>query len=389
MASGPYPAAYMAYWMAHIGKSLLWAASDLITLYTLVTLYAVDPLVAGAMFLAALTANAVADMGVGVWLDRHPAHGAPLAGAALLISALAFPATMLAAPLGSGALVVAMLIFRVAYAGYDVPHNALMTQLAPDAGRAAWLSRGRTIGTGIAAFTVAASAADAVDPGRIALFLWTLSIAAAVLGSLLIPLLRRIPFVSPLQQGKAGLSLPIHFLAASVIGIVALGALAKSVLHLPPAAARIDSSHMLLLLTAGRTVSALLPFRIAGAQRGLMLLTMAYLVAAGIAAAFAWTTAAPMLVALGLAMGFTNLVGWALLPSLARGARGYGLYAMVSKLALGAAGLALAGGLGRAPAFAPGAFAPFALAVALGCVAAAALAAPGLTLWRSRAFAAR
>jgi hypothetical protein len=118
------------------------------------------------------------------------------------------------------------------------------------------------------------------------------------------------------------------------------------------------------------------------------LLGIAYLGAAGVAAAFVWTSAALALVALGLAMGITNLIGWALLPALARGARGYGLYTMASKLALGVSGLVLAGGLGRAPAFVPGAFAPFALAVALACAGAALLVVPGLTSRRRHGFTA-
>ncbi len=68
-------------------------------------------------------------------------------------------------------------------------------------------------------------------------------------------------------------------------------------------------------------------------------------------------------VLLGLAMGATNMIGWALLPALAQGLRGYGVYTMASKLALGAACLAVADGLGRVPTFAPEMFAGFAVLV--------------------------
>lgn len=147
--------AWSVYCAAHFGKSLLWTASDLLTLYVLVTLYRMDPVVAGALFLVALGANAVADLGVGVWIDRHPRHGAMLATMALAVSAASFPATMLLAPQRGFAVLTAMLVFRIAYAGYDVPHNALMARLASEPEQATWLSRGRTIGTGLAGSAVA------------------------------------------------------------------------------------------------------------------------------------------------------------------------------------------------------------------------------------------
>ncbi len=375
--------AWVAYCAAHFGKSLLWAASDLLTLYVLVTLYRIDPVVAGTLFLFALGANAVADLGVGVWLDRHPRHGAMLATAALAVSAASFPATMLLAPHGGFAVLAAMLVFRIAYAGYDVPHNALMARLAPEPRQATWLSRGRTIGTGLAGAVVAYCAHEIATARTIGPVLWTLSATAFMIGMLLVPLLARLPLIPPppAQSGDGRLALPWPFLIASVTGIVALGALAKAVLHVPVFAgtAPIDAATMLLMLTAGRTLSALVPLRIADARMGLRLLGIAYLVAALVAIAVALSIAAPALLTLGLAMGVTNLIGWALLPALARGAKGYGIYTMASKLALGGAGLALATGLGRAPSFAPGLFAWFAILVALACLAAALMLWPRLT----------
>lgn len=370
---------WSAYSTAHVGKSLLWAASDLLTLYVLVTLYAMAPTVAGALFLVSLAANAVADLGVGIWLDRHPQHASALAAGALMVSAASFPATMLLAPYGTGAVLAAMMLFRIAYAGYDVPHNALMARLAPDPGQAAWLSRGRTIGTGIAGFVVAYSARGLTDAAAIAPVLWMLAGAALVIGLVLIPLLRREPLAMVPLIGGVQLALPTRFLIASVVGIVALGALAKAVLHAPPSTAAIDPATMLILLTAGRTASALIPLRIVDARRGLALLGAMYLASAAVAGVFSWSVAAPALLMLGLAMGLTNLIGWALLPALARGAKGFGLYTMVSKLGLGTAGVALAAGLGRAPIFSEGTFAGFAAFVSSACVGAAILFWLGLT----------
>lgn len=351
----------------------------------LVALYGMTPVVAGAIFLVALIVNAVADLGVGVWLDRHPHHGPTLATTALLVSAASFPATMLLAPYGAGAVLAAMLVFRVAYSGYDVPHNALMTQLSPTPAGSAWLSRGRTIGTGIAAFAIALAARGLLDRQSVPLVLWSIAGVASVIGMVLVPVLRAHRFGPRPRTASHLFGLPLAFLAASVLAIVALGTLAKAVLHLRTGLAPVATGDTLLLLTAGRTASALLPLRIVDARRGLVLLVLAYLLAAAVAAMFAWHAGTLALLMLGLAMGGTNLIGWALLPSFASGARGYGIYTMASKLGLGLAGLVLAVGLGAAPVFAPGAFAPFAIMVAIACVAAAAIVSTRLTSRSARA----
>lgn len=345
----------------------------------LVTVYGMTPAAAGAIFLAALIANAVADLGVGIWLDRQPRHAPALAAAALLVSAASLPATMLLAPYGVGAVLAAMLVFRVAYSGYDVPHNALMTQLSDTPARSAWLSRGRTIGTGIAAFAIALAVRGVLDRHLVLLLLWSIAGVASVIGMLLIPVLRAHPLGRRADVARHRFGLPLAFLAASVVAIVALGTLAKAVLHLRTGLNPLATGDTLLLLTAGRTASALLPLRIVDARRGLVLLALAYLLAAGVAASFAWSAGTLALLLLGLAMGVTNLIGWALLPSFASGTTGYGIYTMASKLGLGLAGLVLAVGLGTAPVFAPGAFAPFATMVAVACVAAAVIVATRLT----------
>lgn len=383
--------AWTTYGIAHVGKSLLWTASDLLTLYLLVSVYAVDPIVAGALFLGGLAANALADLGVGIWLGHHPQHAARLAGAALVLAAASFPATVLLAPHGPVALLGATLAFRITYAGCDVPHNALMTQLGSDPARAAWLARVRTIGTALASLLAAWGVSGS---GRLATapLLWGIAGAALLIGSAMLPLLAAFPPVRGDGEGGPArcVGLPLRFLAASVVGIVALGALAKAVLHLPVDVPRggfattADGTTILVLLIAGRSAAALIPLELRSPRRGLVLLAAAYGVGGIVAAGFAWSAAPVMLVLLGLAMGATNLVGWTLLPALADGPRGYGLYTMASKLALGAAGLALAGGLSRAPTFAPGAFAHFALLVALACGAAMLLAMPRLTSTRRR-----
>lgn len=266
-----------------------------------------------------------------------------------------------------------------------MPHNVLMTHLSPTPAGSAWLSRGRTIGTGIAGFAIALAARGVLGRPSLPIVLWTIASVACGIGMMLIPVLRAHPLERQPQASRHRFGLPLAFLAASVLSTVALGALAKAALHLRVELAPAAAGDVLLLLTAGRTASALLPLRIVDARRGLLLLVTAYLLAAGVAAMLAWNVGMLALLMLGLAMGGTNLIGWALLPSFASSARGYGIYTMASKLGLGLAGLVLAMGLGSAPVFAPAAFAPFVIMVTIACITAAAILSTCLTSRTGRA----
>lgn len=366
---------WVTYCVAHTGKSLLWAASDLLTLYILVSRYAVAPAIAGALFLVGLAVSAVADLGIGMWLARRPGDATPLAAGSLCIAGVGFPLTIVSAPLGAGAVLAATVLFRIAYAGCDVPHNALMSRLAGDPIRATSLSRGRTLGTGIAS-VVAAGCIGSTGNFGIAPVLWGIGVAATLLGLAMAPLLAIFPLAGRTTRTAAALppGLPGTFLLASVTGIVALGALGKAMLHLSGTPVPVGGMSMLVVLIVGRTASALIPIAITSARRGLTLLAATYAVSTVIPFLFIvaeFRSLAPLL--LGLAMGLSNLIGWALLALLARDAGDYGLYTMASKLALGAAGLVLAGGLGRSSMFTAGNFALFAIAIASACAAAAVL----------------
>lgn len=368
----------MAYCVAHTGKSLLWAASDLLTLYILVSRYSVTPVLAGGLFLMGLTASALADLGVGLWLERRPGDAARMAAIGLALAGMTFPLTMLSAPLGPVAMLAATLLFRVAYAGCDVPHNALMSRLAGDPARATFLSRGRTMGTGVAS-VVAVGWIGGTGDIPITPLLWTIGATATLLGFIMVPLLKAFPIVA--ENGGGGGSggpspagLPWTFLMASVIGIVALGALGKAMLHLSGTAAPGDGAALLTALILARTASAFVPLRVSSTSRGLVLLAMTFAVSVTIPILFLdieLRSIAPL--ALGFAMGLSNLIGWTLLSLLAQSARDYGLYTMASKLALGVAGLALAGGLGGSPVFTTASFPLFAIAVASACGIAALL----------------
>jgi hypothetical protein len=374
--------AWATYVTAHVGKSLLWSGSDLLTLYLLVSVYGLAPMTAGMLFLIGLAANALADFAVGNHLARRPRHAGPIAAAALVLSGISFPATVLLAPYGAPALLAATLLFRIAYSGVDVPHNALLTRLGDTPARAVSLSRGRTVGTALASLVVAGVASGGKGIGTAAL-LWAIASGGVIIGATMVPLLIAVPPRSSTIEAERSVprALPLPFVVASVIGIVALGALAKAVLHLLDAWHRGgDGRSILTLLILGRTASALLPIRLANARHGLRLLAVSYVAAAFVAIGFAWNAGSALLALLGLALGTTNLIGWAILPVLRAGPRGYGLYTMASKLALGTAGLALAGGLGRVPTFTAGSYVAFVLMVAAGCIVTALLLLlPGLT----------
>ncbi len=131
------------YGAAHFGKSLLWTGSDLLPLYLLVTVYRVDPMTAGLVFLIGLAVNALADFGIDSWLARHsPARrdtGGRIAGGVRA----SFPATVLLAPYGPWPLLAATLTFRMAYAGCDVPHKRIAQPARRHHARATSLARCR------------------------------------------------------------------------------------------------------------------------------------------------------------------------------------------------------------------------------------------------------
>lgn len=369
------------YGAAHFGKSLLWTGSDLLPLYLLVTVYRVDPMTAGLVFLIGLAANALADFGVGSWLARHPRHAAALAGGSLMVSGLSFPATVLLAPYGPWALLAATLTFRIAYAGCDVPHNALLSRLGDTPARAIGLARCRTVGTALASLLVAGATGMASKAAG-APFLVGIAAGGILIGSAMIPLLVTFPPISRTNRSAdwRAHDLPMPFLVASVIGIVALGTLAKAMLHLPSGWNNgYAGTSVLTFLIVGRTASALLPIRLRTVRHGLRLLGATYAAAATIAAAFVWSAGPGMILMLGVALGASALIGWAMLPVLNVGPGGYGLYTMASKLALGATGLALAGGLGRNPTFTPMGYVLFVLATAFACAVAALTLMPRLT----------
>lgn len=369
------PARIFAYYVAHTGKSLLWTAADMLWLYLLISVRGMNPAKAGLIFLVGLAANAVADLGAGIWLDRARSGVAATAMTALAVSAVAFPLTIVAEPYGFVPVLLAALLFRVAYSFYDVPHNALLSRLSDSPRTAMRLSRGRTIGTGIAGIMVCMLVrTGAVDRQAATMAICALSGAALLLAFAVVPLL--LPGASPVAPNRrCGVlpGLPPAFLLASIVGIVALGGLGKALLHLPAAMPHAAYADILLLLTVGRMAAGLVPFLPASAWADRYGLPAAYLASAGMALAIGYSAQAIVVLLLGFVLGITNLLGWAKLPSLVRGAQGYGTYTMAGKLALGASGMAMTALLGEAPLYTLAGFNRVSVIAAIACGVAATL----------------
>lgn len=370
----------LRYGLSHIGKSLLWVAADLMTIYALVTIGAGASRDAGLLFLAGMAVNALADVAIGRWLDHHPGHERRVAATGLLAAATAFPLTMLVTPAGPGVLLAATLMFRIAYSAYDVPHNALLSRLAPTPSIAMRLSRLRTLGTGIAAGLVGLGLHHVSGRAGLAVLLLSVSIVAMASGALLFPLLRvdqAAATGADRNDDAVDGAFPVIFCVANIAGTVGLAMLAKAMFHLPPAASAsssTDAGIIIVLLTLGRTLAALLPLRLASGRAGMALLAVFYGLAAVATLPFVadpGRMGGPILP--GLAMGATNLIAWATLPFVIRTPGGYGLYTMSIKLALGVAGLLMTAWLGSATALTSPGLRGLSVMSAAACIAAALL----------------
>lgn len=381
---------HLQYCASHIGKSLLWVAADFITIYALVKIGTVEPWTAGALFVAGMMANALADAAIGQWVDRHPHHEARLAAGGLVIAAITFPFTILTMSWGPSVLLPATLMFRIAYAAFDVPHNALLSKIAPTPAITMRLSRLRTLGTGIAAGLIGAGLHFVSGRDSLIVLLVLIGIAAVSLGWTLLPLLRhdRSGLTrSPQLDDKGSMTSPIAFFVATISGIVGLGILVKAAFHLPADGGRGDAGELLILLTTGRTLAALLPLRLDDGRFGMAMLAGTYgLVGIAILPVMAEPGGGGLFL-LGLAMGATNMVAWTTLPFVVCNASGYGLYTMSIKIALGVAGLLMTAWLGAASIFTVGDFLSLAVISFMACEVAALLLVWPLMKMRRRGFA--
>ncbi|MET4895882.1 MFS transporter [Sphingomonadaceae bacterium jetA1] len=145
----------LGYSAGNWGKSVVWTSFESFMLFYLVSIADLSPLVAGGLLAAAMAWDAIVDVGIAWWADRHGrAHvlgrlilfGAPLCG-------LGFWAIFaLQAPLAVG---LAIVLCRIGYSLCDIGHNTLLVRVARTEADASTVSGLRLIFSALGAGLVA------------------------------------------------------------------------------------------------------------------------------------------------------------------------------------------------------------------------------------------
>jgi len=181
------------YGAAHLGKSLTWYFSELLFAYFLTEFCGLRALTMGQVLAASFVFSALVDPLVGKALgrlaqsvetaSRLQAFGAMVSGASLLI----FSATgLMPGSIRFGYALTAICAFRLAYAFYDVPQNAILSLAIATHRVRMNLSAIRTAGSGLATLVVALTAANLIGsaPGLGASRFLGVSLVFAVLGGI-------------------------------------------------------------------------------------------------------------------------------------------------------------------------------------------------------------
>ena len=386
-----------AFASVQFGKSMLWAGMDALTLYVLVRVVQLAPQTAGAAFFASSIFSALCDGAIGMVLARFPRvmRVLPLLlGFTIPICAASFTLLPLVpADWGVVCVTVLLMVTRGSYSLIDVAHNGLTGSLVGDQGHLE-LARLRAVGTALGALVIAALSipifANAGQDHSLTVIM--LGIAACLAAALISPLpflLRRTshsltvaPFPSRISRSL------LKFCLVAVIGLAAMGAMAKALLHLEFVAANLMLCA-LLIPTLGRLAAVWLwapvarrtgnahALALALAMSGATILSAPHLIASGMVGTLA------TLVIFGLGLGGVAMIWWAVLSehikaaygqaSPAQEARIYGLFTMAVKIGLGASALLVGGWLsfGGQQSVAPLALTPLSIVAALGCFVAA------------------
>lgn len=343
----------------HVGKSLLWAGEDALTLYILIRFVGLSPALAGTLFLVSALWNAACDGLIGAALRRSsrlwrwmPAIAVP----AILASALGFAALPFVAGRSPWTAAALLLLFRTGFSLADVPHNGLTRLLAAE-GQHLRAARIRAIGSASATLVIGVVCVAMLRPGPDAQSV-TIMLAAGV-GCTAMVMMAPLPFllaahrgpvmtasVEPPRSRRDNASLLI-FCLATMVGLVGLAAAGKAILHLGFVA---TGSAILLLVTVGRLGSVWLWSPVAARIGNRIGLSLAYASAGAIALCLpliphGGTTAGGILLTLfGITGGGIALLNWAVLTEAIAAARrtspsafteGFGLFTMSMKIALG------------------------------------------------------
>jgi Na+/melibiose symporter-like transporter len=164
LAQTPRDPTYWRYGFAHFGKSLFWYTSELLFAYYLSEVCQLPARAMGAVLAVGFLAGAVADLWVGMAFAgrltsaggaaRLQAFGAAASAATLT---LLFAGASLTLDARLPYVLVVGLAFRVAYAIYDLPQNALLTLATDSLDQRVRYSSLRLFFSGAASLAVAAS----------------------------------------------------------------------------------------------------------------------------------------------------------------------------------------------------------------------------------------
>lgn len=155
---------FLAYASGNLGKHIVWATADLTLLFVLTDLLRIPPTLAGFITLLGLVVDAVLDLVVGaaaqrgrIPLRRYGAligFGAPaFAGLFVLVYSLPVLGTENHLLIAS-----AVLLFRASYSLVDIPHNALITQVAGSSRPRLRVATYRSMFSNISALIIASAA---------------------------------------------------------------------------------------------------------------------------------------------------------------------------------------------------------------------------------------
>lgn len=153
----------LPYFGAHLGKSLLWYASETFIAFLLTEVIRLPASSIGWALGFGFAASAVLDVAIGAGFREHlssarragrlQAIGSILSASALMIL-FAFPILGLSNSYSS--VVLTIIVFRFAYAMVDIPQNAILSTATSDDGARSRLASARLAGSGVAALTVSA-----------------------------------------------------------------------------------------------------------------------------------------------------------------------------------------------------------------------------------------
>lgn len=386
----------LGYSCVHVGKSLLWAGEDALTLYIMVRFLALPPALAGAIFLASALWNALCDGLIGAalhrsaWLRRRmPLLSVP----AILASALGFAVLPLAAQHSAWWVAGLLLLFRTGFSLADVPHNGLTRLLAGD-GQHLRAARIRAIGSAGAALVIGLVCVAMLNPSdnarsTVALLAGGIALAALVLMAPLPFLLAadresRDKLSIDERAGPFGNHALWIYCGATMLGLAGLGATGKALLHLDFVARGIGPAA-LLLATTGRLGSIWIWSPVALRIGNRTALGLAYVASSAAALLLPWLAGAAglsvvfLLILFGVAGGGVALLSWAVLtetidrrlPADRPGfTAAFGMFTMCMKVALGLAAVLVGGWLWASDASVnadPAKFWSLGLLVALAC----------------------